>query len=68
MEANRELMDTNISTTDELAAKLATAESFLHQMDPSGDKVDHFAALNKANQIISEMDTIIKKILSQEVP
>ena len=68
VEANKELMDKNISTSGDLAAKLATAERFLDQLELPGDNVAQFTALNKANQLISEIDNVIKKILSQDAP
>ena len=53
MDANKELMDKNISTRDELAAQLVAAQCFLDILEWTGDETNHSTALKKANQIVS---------------
>ncbi len=66
LEVNQELFAKNISTRDELAARLAEAEVFINQSEQPGDKVDRFTALDIATQIIVEIDSLIKAMLSHD--
>jgi hypothetical protein len=68
LDVNQELFAKNISTRDELAAKLAEAEVFINQSEQPGDEVDYFTALDTSTQIIVEIDSLIKTVRSQDTP
>ena len=66
VEVNQDLLDKNISSRDDLAAKLAAAQGFIDQLEQPGEEVDYHAALNDAIQIIEEIRIVIKVVLSQD--
>jgi len=63
---NEELVNSNVSTRDELASQLVAVQVFIDQLDCPGDSATHYFAMNKAKQLISEIDRMIRAILSQD--